>query len=196
MSEPAVRLGWWLSSEEHDPRALVEHAQLAESTGFETAMLSDHLRPWVRRQGPAGHAWTTLGAIGVRTERLEVGTGVTSLIHRSHPIDVAHAAATAAVVFEDRFFLGVGTGERLNEQAYGERWPSAGERRERLAEAITLLRRILADEYVTHRGEHFTVEHLRLAIRPTTPPPIYVAPSGRRSAALAGEIGDGMIVVT
>jgi coenzyme F420-dependent glucose-6-phosphate dehydrogenase len=127
MSE--IRLGWWLSSEEHDPRTIVEHARLAESSGFTTAMLSDHLLPWVPRQGPAGHAWTTLGAIAVATGRLEVGTGVTAMIHRNHPIDVAHAAATAAVLFQDRFFVGVGTGERLNEQPFGERWPRAAEGR-------------------------------------------------------------------
>src|SRR5918995_1559302 len=99
MSE--LRLGWWLSSEEHSPRDLVGHAQLAESVGFPTAMLSDHLLPWVRRQGHAGHAW-----------------------------------APAAVLFEDRFFLGVGSGERLNEQPFASRWPRAGERRERLREAV------------------------------------------------------------
>ena len=127
MPERRVRLGWWLSSEEHGARRLVEHAGLAESAGFETAMISDHLQPWVPRQAHAGHVWTTLGAIAQATERLEVGTGVTAMVHRSHPINIAHAAATAAVLFEDRFFLGVGSGERLNEAPV--RGPLAASRR-------------------------------------------------------------------
>lgn len=107
MPESSIRLGWWLSSEEHDPRDLVRHVQLAESTGFSTAMVSDHLQPWTQHQGHAGHVWTTIGAMADATEQIEIGTGVTAMIHRSHPIDVAHAAATAAVLLEGRFFLGV-----------------------------------------------------------------------------------------
>src|SRR5262245_7152708 len=110
----ALRLGWWLSSEEHDPHELVRQARAAEIIGFETAMISDHLRPWVRRTGHASFVWTTLGAIANATEHIEVGTGVVAMVHRSNPITIAHAAATAAVMFENRFFLGVGTGERLN----------------------------------------------------------------------------------
>jgi coenzyme F420-dependent glucose-6-phosphate dehydrogenase len=193
---PDLRLGWWLSSEEHSPRALVDHARLAEATGFPTAMLSDHLLPWVTSQGHAGHVWTTLGAIAMVTDRLEVGTGVVAMVHRAHPIDVAHAAATVAVLFEDRFFLGVGAGERLNEQAYGERWLRPGERRRRMKEAVQLLRRLAGGEKVNHRGEHFNVESLQLATRPAAPAPIYLAASGKRSAALAGTIGDGLILVT
>lgn len=196
MFDETVRLGWWLSSEEHDPRVLVEHARLAESTGFPTAMISDHLQPWVRRQGHAPHVWTTLGAIAHATDRIEVGTGVTAMIHRAHPIDVAQAAATAGVLFEGRFFLGVGTGERINEQPFGQRWPRAGERRKQLGEAIEILRQLWQDQNVNHRGDHFAVEHLRLMDRPASPPPIHVAASGKRSAAMAGELGDGMISVT
>src|SRR4051812_6246035 len=113
-----VRLGWWLSTEEHDPRAIVRHATAAESVGFGTAMISDHLQPWVRHQGNAGHVWTMIGAIAASTERLEIGTGVTAMVDRSDPITIAQAAATAAVLLEDRFFLGIGTGERLNEQPF------------------------------------------------------------------------------
>jgi G6PDH family F420-dependent oxidoreductase len=196
MSERPVRLGWWLSTEEHDARRIVEHACLAEAAGFETAMISDHLQPWVRRQGHAGHVWTTLGAIAHATERLEVGTGVTAMVHRSHPINVAHAAATAAVLFEDRFFLGVGSGERLNEAPFVARWPRAGERRDMMGEAVEVIRALWRGGDVNHDGEHWRVEHLRLWELPATPPPIRVAASGTRSARLAGEVGDGLIAVT
>jgi len=195
MIPSGVRLGWWLSSEEHDPRDLVRHASLAEDAGFETALISDHLRPWVPSQANAAHVWTVLGAIAHVTDGMEVGIGVSAMVHRTSPIVLAHAAATACVMFEGRFFLGVGTGERLNEQAFGERWPTAGERRRRLAEGIGLIRRLCSGDTVNHRGE-WTVEQLRLATLPAAPPRIFVAASGRRSAALAGEIGDGLIGVT
>lgn len=191
-----VRLGWWLSAEEHDPRALVTHARLAEGAGFTTAMISDHLRPWTRRQGNASHVWSVLGAIAEATETLEVGTGVTAMVSRNDPINIAHAAATVAVMSEGRFFLGVGTGERLNEQPFGQRWARTGERREQMEEGIEVLRSLFAGGNVNHRGRWWNVENLSLATRPATPPPIYVATAGPRSAALAGQIGDGIIGVT
>jgi len=189
-----IRLGWWLSSEEHDPRGLVEHAVAAETAGISTAMISDHLRPWVKAQGHSSFVWTVIGAIAQATDALEVGTGVTAVVRRSSPTLVAQAAATAAVMLDERFFLGVGTGERLNEQPFGERWPRAGERRDALGEAIDLIRRLCAGDTVNHRGA-FNVERLELMTLPSAPPPIYVASSGKRSAQLAGKIADGMIGV-
>lgn len=196
MSERPVRLGWWLSSEEHDARELVGHAMTAERAGFPTAMISDHLQPWVRAQGHAGHVWTTIGALANAVDRLEIGIGVVSMVHRWHPIVVAHAAATAAVLLEGRFFLGVGTGERLNEQPFAERWPRPGERRDRLADAIEVIRRLWSGANVNHDGPVWRVENLSMWELPAVPAPIYVAAGGRRSAALAGRAGDGMIAVT
>jgi len=196
MSDRTVRIGWWLSSEEHDPRSLVAQAVLAESVGFETAMISDHLQPWVTHQGNAPFVWSVIGAIAHATDVLEVGTGVTAMVHRNHPINVAHAAATVAVMLEGRFFLGVGAGERLNEQPFGQRWPRAGERRDQLEEAVNVIRSILSGGNAVHRGTCFNVENLKLATLPATPPPIYLAASGKLSAELAGRIGDGLIGVT
>lgn len=193
--QPGVRLGMWLSSEEHDPRVLVALAAAAESAGVTAAMISDHLRPWVPSQGHSPHVWTVLGGISQATERIEIGTGVTALVHRNDPIEIAHAAATAAVMFDGRFVLGVGTGERLNEQPFGRRWPRGAERRERLRAAVDLIRRLCAGERVSARSEHWSVERLELATVPPQPPPIFVASSGRKSARLAGEIGDGLIGV-
>lgn len=195
MSERPVRLGWWLSSEEHDPRRLIEHAVAAEGAGFETALISDHLQPWVRHQGNSAYVWTVIGAIAQATQRLEIGTGVTAMVHRNNPINVAQAACTAAVMMQDRFFLGVGAGERLNEQPFGQRWPRAGERRGQLEEAVTVVRQLFAGATVNHRGQSWSVENLQLATLPASPPPIYLAAGGKMSAATAGAIGDGMIGV-
>jgi coenzyme F420-dependent glucose-6-phosphate dehydrogenase len=191
----AVRLGWWLSSEEHDPRDLVGHAVRAEAAGFTTAMISDHLQPWTRHQGSSPHVWTVIGAIAGATDTLQVGTGVTAMVHRNHPINVAQAAATAAVMCEGRFFLGVGTGERLNEQAFGERWSHITERRDQLEEAVEVVRALWSGSVTNHRGSQWSVENLQLSTRPAAPPPIYMATSGVRSASLAGRVADGIIGV-
>src|SRR3954465_10290013 len=114
-SEPGLEIGYWLSSEEHGPLALVDHAAQAEAAGFRSAMISDHFHPWVRAQGESPFVWAVLGGIAHATSSLRVGTGVTAPIIRMHPAIVAHAAATASVMLEGRFFLGLGTGERLSE---------------------------------------------------------------------------------
>jgi coenzyme F420-dependent glucose-6-phosphate dehydrogenase len=188
-----IEVGYWLSSEEHGPRALVEHARLAEDHGFEHAMISDHLHPWVPAQGHAPFVWGVLGALAEATRHLHVATGVTAPMLRMHPVVVAHAAATAAVQLEGRFALGVGTGELLNEHVTGDTWPRPGVRRRILREAIGVMRALFEGKEVNHEGEHITVAHAQLFTRPATPPPIWVAASGARTAGLAGEVGDGLI---
>jgi G6PDH family F420-dependent oxidoreductase len=191
-----LTLGYWLSSEEHGPRALVAHGIRAERAGFTTAMISDHFHPWTRRQGQSPFVWTVIGALAQATERLEIGTGVSAPLQRVSPLVLAHAAATAAVLAPGRVFVGVGTGERLNEQVTGQRWLSAGERRAALEEAIDVLRRLWDGETVNHRGPHVTVEGARLFTRPDVAPALLVAASGRPGADLAGRLGDGLVAVT
>ena len=190
-----VELGYWLSSEEHAPRALVDLAVQAEQHGFTTAMISDHFHPWTSAQGESPFVWGVLGAIAQATERLEVGTGVTAPILRLHPAIVAQAAATATALMPGRFFLGLGTGERLSEHITGLHWPTAAVRREMLEEAVEIVRALFEGKNVNHRGEHFVVEHAQLFSVPQEPPPILLAASGPRSAALAGRIADGLIGV-
>ena len=194
MAEP-FEVGYWLSSEEHAPRRLVELAVEAEGNGFTRAMISDHFHPWVPAQGESPFVWGVLGAIAHATERLEVGTGVTAPVQRLHPAIVAQAAATAASLMPGRFFLGLGSGERLNEHITGEHWPSAGVRRAMLEEAVGVIRRLFEGGNVNHRGEHFTVEHAQLFSLPDEPPPIFLAATGKRSAALAGRVADGLVGV-
>src|ERR1700710_2206686 len=113
-SQQKLRVGYWLSSEEHGPLDLVRNAARAEEIGFGSAMISDHFHPWVREQGQASFVWSVIGGIAVATSRIRIGTGVTAPIVRMNPAVVAHAAATAGVIVEGRFFLGLGTGERLS----------------------------------------------------------------------------------
>jgi G6PDH family F420-dependent oxidoreductase len=193
---PRVRIGYWLSSEEHSAPQLVANAVAAEDAGFETAMLSDHFHPWVPRQGQSPFAWSVLGAIAQVTTRLEIGTGVSAAVHRQHPTLLAQAAATVATLMPGRFLLGLGTGERLNEQITGERWPRPSERRTMLEEAVTIIRRLWDGENLNYDGTHFRVEHAQLFSLPVDPPPIVIAASGPRSAKLAAELGDGLLSVT
>jgi G6PDH family F420-dependent oxidoreductase len=147
-------------------------------------------------QGNSPFVWAVLGGIAQATRALRVGTGVPAPILRLHPAVVAHAAASVAAMMPRRFFLGVGTGERLNEHVIGGRWPTAPERREMLAEAVEVIRRLFTDEEVNQRGRHFRVEHAQLYTLPPQPPPILLAVAGRRSAQLAARICDGMIGIT
>jgi len=188
-----MRIGYKLSSEEQTPSALVEQAKLAEECGFSFALISDHYHPWTERQGQSPFVWSVIGALAHATARLEVGTAVTCPSFRIHPAIIAQAAATSAAMMPGRFFLGVGTGENLNEHVVGGAWPETEVRQERLGEAIEIIRALLEGGNRSHRGRYFTVENARLYTRPPRPPRIMVAVGGAKSAELAGRLGDGMI---
>jgi G6PDH family F420-dependent oxidoreductase len=185
--------GYALSSEEHAPSDLVRHARLAEDAGFEFALISDHFHPWIDKQGNSPFVWSVLGGIASATKRLRVGTGVTCPTIRIHPAIIAHAAATAGAMMEGRFFLGVGTGENLNEHILGDHWPPYEDRRAMLVEAIELMRELWEGKLTSYRGEHYVVENARIYTLPKEPVRVHVAASGTESAALAGQMGDGLI---
>jgi G6PDH family F420-dependent oxidoreductase len=191
-----VHLGFTLSSEEFGPRDLVRFAALAENAGFEYSLISDHYHPWIDEQGHSPFVWVVIGAVARATKTLRVGTGVTCPTMRIHPAVIAQAAATAADIMPDRFFLGVGTGECLNEHILGKRWPPYSERLEMLKEAIAVIRDLWRGEIVNRGGKYFTVENARIYTLPEALPPIYVAASGSDSATAAGELGDGLISTT
>ena len=186
-------IGYAMSSEEHPPNDLVRHARRAEEVGFTYALISDHFHPWVDAQGQSPFVWGVIGGIAEATERLRLGTGVTCPMIRTHPAIIAHAAATAGSMMEGRFFLGVGSGENLNEHILGDHWPAPDERLEMLEEAIEVIRLLWQGGYQTHRGKHYTVENARLYTLPDEPPEIMVAASKPLAAELAGRLGDGFI---
>jgi coenzyme F420-dependent glucose-6-phosphate dehydrogenase len=188
-----VRIGYKLSSEEQRPGDLVALARLAEQAGFGFALISDHYHPWIDRQGQSPFVWTVIGAIAHTTEKLELGTAVTCPTVRMHPAIVAQAAATAAAIMPGRFFLGVGTGEALNEHILGDPWPPTHIRQEMLEEAVAIIRLLWEGGLKNHRGRYYRVDNARIYSLPDTPPAIHVAVGGSRSAEAAGKIGDGMI---
>jgi coenzyme F420-dependent glucose-6-phosphate dehydrogenase len=186
--------GYALSSEEHLPNDLVRYARRAEEVGFTFALISDHFHPWIDKQGQSPFVWSVIGGIAQATERLRLGTGVTAPIIRIHPAIIAQAAATCGAMMPGRFFLGVGTGENLNEHIVGEGWPAAHVRREMLEEAIEVIRLLWEGGPQNHHGEYYTVENARIYTLPDPLPDILIAASGPEAAKLAGEQGDGIIM--
>lgn len=188
-----IDIGYKLSSEEFGPRELVDCAVRAERAGFTFGLISDHFHPWIDAQGQSPFVWTVIGAIAQATERLRVGTAVTCPTIRVHPAIVAQAAASTAALMPGRFFLGLGTGENLNEHVVGRGWPSADVRLEMLAEAVDVIRLLWTGKQKSHRGRYFTVEDARLYTLPDEPPEIMLAASKRHAAELAGRAGDAII---
>jgi coenzyme F420-dependent glucose-6-phosphate dehydrogenase len=186
-------IGYALSSEEFGPTDLVRYARLAEDRGFSFALISDHFHPWTDRQGQSPFVWAVVGAIAQATERLRLGTGVTCPLIRTHPAVIAHASATTAALMPGRFFLGLGTGENLNEHILGDRWPEGAVRLEMLEEAIEVIRLLWEGGYQSHHGRHYTVEQARLYTLPEELPAIFVAAGKPNAARLAATAGDGLI---
>jgi G6PDH family F420-dependent oxidoreductase len=190
-----VRIGYFLSSEEFGPRELTWQARMAEEAGFEGLWISDHFHPWNDRQGHSGFVWATIGALSQATSRMKVTTAVTCPTMRMHPAIVAQAAATAAVLLEGRFALGVGSGEALNEHILGDRWPRADERLEMLEEAVEVIRTLWGGGMQSHRGRHYRVENARIYDLPEQAPQILISGFGPKATRLAGRVGDGFCTV-
>lgn len=190
-----VSFGYKLMSEEHGPRDLVRNACRAEEVGFDFVAISDHYNPWLAEQGHSSFAWSVLGAIAARTDRVGLVTAVTCPTLRYHPAIVAQFAATLALLSGGRFTLGLGTGENLNEHVVGLGWPPPPVRRTMLGEAVDLMRALWAGREITYEGEHFRVERARLWDLPEAPPPLAIAAGGPKAARLAGEKAAGLFSV-
>ncbi len=191
----ALRLGYKASAEQFGPERLAAYAQLAEEVGLDSATISDHYQPWRLTGGHAPNALVWLAHVAARTERLTLGTSVLTPTFRYNPAVIAQEFATLACLAPGRIFLGVGTGEALNEVAVGSvtEWPDFKERFARLREAITLIRRLWTEDEVSMAGDFYTTVGARLFDRPDTPVPIYVAAGGPMVARYAGRVADGFI---
>ncbi len=166
---------------------------MAEEVGFEFLTVSDHLPPVDRRaRATARSCGRRSAASRCAPTRIPIGTGVTCPILRNHPTMVAQAAATSSAILGGRFFLGVGTGEWLNEHITGGPWPAVEIRRSMLAEAVDVMRQLWTGDTVDHWGEYYTVENARLFTEPAEPIPVIWAASGADSAVAAAEHGDGL----
>jgi G6PDH family F420-dependent oxidoreductase len=192
MNHAPATFGYAISTEEHDPAACVRNARMAEDAGFGFLSVTDHYHPWVAAQGQASFVWSLLGALASATDRIRIATGVACPLIRMHPAVVAQAAATTAILSDGRFWLGVGSGEALNEHVTGERWPPPDLRLRMLDEAVAVIRELWRGETVDHHGEFYTVENARLFSLPDAPPPVIVSALGPEAATHAARIGDGL----
>jgi len=191
-----MKIGYFLSSEEWGPRDLVSQAIRANDAGFEGLWISDHYHPWNDQQGHGSFVWATIGAIAAAVPGVHVTTAVTCPTMRIHPAVIAHAAATAAVLLDGEFALGVGSGEALNEHIFGDAWPNADVRREMLEESIEVIRELWQGGVQSHRGRHYRVEHARIYDLPAEPTPILISGFGAKAITLAARIGDGFCAVS
>ena len=179
------------SHEQFPPEALLEQAVVAEAAGFDGVSASDHLQPWWE-PGESGHTWPWLGAALARTDRIPFGPGVTVAGARYHPAMIAQAWATLERMFPGRVFLGIGSGEALNEVPVGDDWPSVGEQIARMDEALDMIDRLWKGETITSPGRYFGATDLKLHTLPSERPPVWVSAFGPQAAQIAGKWGDGL----
>ena len=185
-------VGYMLAHEQFTVSELVNIGGWAKQAGFDLLATSDHLQPWQANEGHCGAAWVTLAAAGERTNPAWIGTTVTCPTLRYNPAVVAEAFASLSLLYPGRVFLGVGSGEALNEEAATGVWPKWPERWERLVEAIGIIRALWNGEQVAHHGKYYNVE-AKLYDPPPQPIPLLTAANGRKSMRLAGQHGDGLI---
>lgn len=181
-----------LSHETYTVPELVQYGTLAEKAGFRMVWTSDHFQPWQDNQGHSGLAWVTLAALSQRTSRLVFGSGVTCPSFRYLPAIIAEAWASLSHLAPGRVFLGLGTGEKLNEAAAGGGWGDFEERSGRLVEAVRIIRELWTGRRVRIKGEYWDVD-AKLYDKPASPIPIYIASGGPKSARIAGLYGDGIV---
>ena len=190
-----LRIGYAAEHEQYQPLQLLDYAVEAERAGFDSIWASDHFHPWIHTDSACGFAWVWMAALAERTRRVEIGTAVTCPTLRYHPAVVAQAFATMRNMYPNRIFIGLGTGEAMNETPLGYRWPSFRERAERLEEAIKIMKLLWSGEFVNFKGKYYRLRNARLYTNSITPPPIYLAASGPKIAEMAGRHCDGLLTM-
>jgi coenzyme F420-dependent glucose-6-phosphate dehydrogenase len=191
-----ANIGYAAMLEQFGPREVVDYSVKAEAAGFSGVMAADHFQPWVPQQGNAAFVWNVMTAISERTQG-DVGPGVTCPSFRMHPAIVAQASATMAAMYPGRFWLGLGSGEALNEHIIGGYWPETPERIARMLEAVEVIRKLFNSrgKDVKHDGRFYKLESTRLWTMPDEPPPIYIATAGPVTAKRTGQLAEGIITV-
>ncbi|CAN5354408.1 TIGR03557 family F420-dependent LLM class oxidoreductase [soil metagenome] len=196
MPTSRLAIGYAAMLEQFHPNEILELSSTAEAHGFSGVMAADHYQPWVPQQGQASFVWNVLSALG-QTTTGDLGTGVTAPTFRWHPAMVAQASATLAAMYPGRHWLGLGSGEALNEHVVGQYWPDAPERISRMFEAVDIIKKLFASGLsgrdVRHEGQYYKLESTRLWTMPETAPDILVAASGPVTAKRAGRTVDGLI---
>jgi coenzyme F420-dependent glucose-6-phosphate dehydrogenase len=190
-----LRIGYTVSHEQYPPTKLLEFAVAAEKAGFDSIWSSDHFHPWFHTDASAGFAWVWMASAAEKTKRVHIGSGVTCPLLRYHPAIVAQAFATLGYMYPGRIFLGLGTGEAMNEVPLGYEWPGFKERAQRFEEAIKIIKLLWSESWVTFKGRYYRLKKANLYTRPDRPVPLYVAASGPTVTKLAGKYADGFLTI-
>jgi TAT-translocated FGD2 family F420-dependent dehydrogenase len=188
----ARQVGFQLAHEQFRVPELVELGVAADQAGFDLLAVSDHFQPWQANEGHSGQAWVTMSAIGQRTKRIRMGTTVTCPTFRYNPGVVAEGFASLSLLYPGRIFLGIGSGEALNEEAAVGSWPKWPERSERLVEAAEIIRRLWGGQQIDHSGKYYKV-NARLYDPPSKPIPLMMAGNGPKAMRRCGQYADGLI---
>ena len=189
-----TKFSYFLGSEQWQPEELLEHAQLARKAGFDMVTISEHFHPWVDDHSASNFTWSTLGALARELKNMDLGTGVTTPLWRIHPGVIAQACATIDRFTKSTFHLGVGTGENINEGPLGYEFPKYEERANRMKEALTIIKRLLSGEKLPFEGEYYSTNSAKLYTPPLKEVPIWLAAGGPKSATLAAEYADGLMI--
>ena len=178
------RLGMVLYHGIDNGAELESYARAAETAGYESL--------WVTERYFHEETFTLLGFLAAVTQRLKLGVGVTNPYTRN-PALLAMASATLDRVSGGRFILGMGRSEPFiirDRLGFPYHQPRAV-----LAEAVDVIRNLLAGNRVDTAGRQFTVQNTRLAILPVRQPmPVYLAALGPQALRLAGAVADGVIL--
>lgn len=189
-----LTLGYKASAEQFAPRELLEFSVHAEECGFDSVVVSDHFQPWRHTGGHAPFSFAWLAALAERTKRIRLGTSVVTPTFRYHPAIVAQAMGTIDQLAPGRVFLGVGTGESMNEVPVLDiEWPGFKERFGRLREAVELMRQLWSEDFVSYQGQYFRTRNATVYDKPTAALPLYIAGTGGQAAKLAGRLANGFI---
>jgi len=190
-----LKIGLATEHEQYQPLPLLDYAVEAERVGFDTIWTSDHFHPWAHTNAAGGFAWVWMAAAAERTKRVEIGTSVTCPTLRYNPAIVAQAFATLRNMYPGRIFIGLGTGEAMNEVPVGCPWPPFKERAERLEEAIRVMKLLWSGSFVNFKGKYYRLRKANLYTKPSSPPPIFLAASGPTVAEMAGKHCDGLLTL-
>jgi len=189
-----AKIGYAAMLEQFGPVEILDLCARADAAGFSGVMAADHFQPWIPSQGQASFVWEILAVAGSRTSG-DLGPGVTCPSFRMHPAIVAQAAATLEVMYPGRTWLGLGSGEALNEHVFASYWPETPERINRMFEALEIITKLFSGKDVKHDGRFFKMETGRLWTMPAQRPPVYIATAGPVTARRTGQFADGIITV-
>jgi len=190
-----ISFGYHAEAEGHPPSELLKLGLQAYRSGFDFIAISDHFHPWFHTQAASSFAWSWLTAAAATVPEVKLGPLVSGAVGRYNPAVIAHAFATMDEMYPGRFFLGLGTGEAMNEIPLGVPWPRFGERLQRLKETIEIVRALWTTEFVDYHGQYYSVKGANLYTKPRTKIPIYVPASGPKTAELVGSHADGFATV-